>query len=222
MITTPWATAISVGARPPCLGSRFIKGGVQWKQGVVVYIIVYAVLLCSTTPIHCTPLRLHPPLMNTHRSRLRGRPSSEWGRREPGQDHSLTPVRPGISLENEGFPFGIMDFPLESGISLENEGFPRRPRGSGGLTVVVIIVSYYRTNHSSKQSSNHITNHSSNHITKHNSNHSTNHSSNHITVVVIIVLLCPVARPHSPWCPPNTITTITIMTITIIMMIITK
>ena len=39
--------------------------GVQWKQGVVVYIVLSAVLLYNTTPIHCTPLRLHPPLMNT-------------------------------------------------------------------------------------------------------------------------------------------------------------
>ena len=35
--------------------------GVQWKQGVVVHIILWAVLIYDTTPIHCTPLRLHPP-----------------------------------------------------------------------------------------------------------------------------------------------------------------
>ena len=34
-----------------------LQRGVQWKQGVVVYIILQAVLL---PPIHCTPLRLHP------------------------------------------------------------------------------------------------------------------------------------------------------------------
>ena len=39
--------------------------GVQRKQGVVAYIILQAVLLCNATPIHCTPLRLHPPLMDT-------------------------------------------------------------------------------------------------------------------------------------------------------------
>ena len=39
--------------------------GVQWKQGVVVYIILYIIFLYDTTPIHCTPLRLHPPLMKT-------------------------------------------------------------------------------------------------------------------------------------------------------------
>ena len=36
----------------------------QWKQGVVVHIISQAVLLYNTTPIHCTPLPLHPPVMN--------------------------------------------------------------------------------------------------------------------------------------------------------------
>ena len=40
--------------------------GVQWKQGVVVYNILWAVLLDKITPIHCAPLRLHPPLTNTH------------------------------------------------------------------------------------------------------------------------------------------------------------
>ena len=48
--------------------------GVQWKQGVVVYIILQAVLLYNTTPIHCTPLRLHPPLMNTPAGRPATRP----------------------------------------------------------------------------------------------------------------------------------------------------
>ena len=45
--------------------STFCKGGVQWKQGVVIYMMLYTILLYNTTPIHCTPLRLHPPLMNT-------------------------------------------------------------------------------------------------------------------------------------------------------------
>ena len=39
--------------------------GVQWKQGVVICMLLYTCLLHNTTPIHCTPLRLHPPLMNT-------------------------------------------------------------------------------------------------------------------------------------------------------------
>ena len=44
--------------------------GVQWKQGVVVHNILQAVLLYVTTPIHCTPLPLHPPLMNTHKGKV--------------------------------------------------------------------------------------------------------------------------------------------------------
>ena len=39
--------------------------GVQWKKGVVICMLLCAMLLCNTTPIHCTPLRPHPPLMNT-------------------------------------------------------------------------------------------------------------------------------------------------------------
>ena len=51
--------------------STFRKGGVQWKQGVVIYMTLYTSLLYSTTPIHCTPLRLHPPLVNTQPCRYR-------------------------------------------------------------------------------------------------------------------------------------------------------
>ena len=47
-------------------GFKIHPRGVQWKQGVLVYMILYAVPLYNTTPMHCTPLRLHPPLMNTH------------------------------------------------------------------------------------------------------------------------------------------------------------
>ena len=39
--------------------------GLQWKQGVVIRMLLYTTLLYNTTPIHCTPLRLHPPVMNT-------------------------------------------------------------------------------------------------------------------------------------------------------------
>ena len=54
--------------------AAFCKGGVQWKQGVVIRMFLYTILLYIyiyiyiTTPIHCTPLRLHPPVMNTHTS----------------------------------------------------------------------------------------------------------------------------------------------------------
>ena len=44
---------------------RIHQRGVQWKQDVVIYMMLYTSLLYSTTPIHCTPLPLHPPLMNT-------------------------------------------------------------------------------------------------------------------------------------------------------------
>ena len=39
--------------------------GVQWKQGVVMYTMLYTSLIYNTTPIHCTPLPLHPSVMNT-------------------------------------------------------------------------------------------------------------------------------------------------------------
>ena len=39
--------------------------GVQWKQGVVTCMQLYTSLSYNTTPIHCTPLPLHPPVMNT-------------------------------------------------------------------------------------------------------------------------------------------------------------
>ena len=35
--------------------------GVQWKQGVVIYMTLYTSLLYNTTPIHRTPDPLHPP-----------------------------------------------------------------------------------------------------------------------------------------------------------------
>ena len=38
--------------------------GVQWKQGVVIYVMLCTSLSYNTTPIHCTPLPLHPPLRN--------------------------------------------------------------------------------------------------------------------------------------------------------------
>ena len=46
--------------------SRDSSKGVQWKQGVAIYMMLYTSLLCDTTPIHCTPLPPHPPVMNTH------------------------------------------------------------------------------------------------------------------------------------------------------------
>ena len=43
-----------------------LQRGVQWKQGVVICVVLYTILLHNTTPIHCTPLPLHPPLQSIH------------------------------------------------------------------------------------------------------------------------------------------------------------
>ena len=53
---------------PGSLGTRFKinQRGVQWKQGVVIYMMLYTSWLHNSAPIHCTPLPLHPPVMNTH------------------------------------------------------------------------------------------------------------------------------------------------------------
>ena len=72
--------------RSPVLADRFLlrqdsSKGVQWKQGVVMYMI-YAGLLYNTTPIHCTPLPLHPPVMNTHCRPSRSR--CVWQTMKPG------------------------------------------------------------------------------------------------------------------------------------------
>ena len=47
-----------------------LQRGVQWKQGVVVYMTLYTIWLHNTTPIHCTPDPLHPPLQSIQRGRL--------------------------------------------------------------------------------------------------------------------------------------------------------
>ena len=51
--------------------------GVQWKQDVVICMLLYTSLLYTTTPIHCTPLPLHPPAMNTRR-RVSLAPKGRW------------------------------------------------------------------------------------------------------------------------------------------------
>ena len=45
-----------------------LQRGVQWKQGVVIRMLLYTIVLYNTTPIHCTPLRLHPPVMNARQA----------------------------------------------------------------------------------------------------------------------------------------------------------
>ena len=76
----------SVGNRSPYpLLSTFCKGGVQWKQGVVVYMTLYTSLLYNITPIHCTHLPLHPPLLSIHTRVLSYlRPPSALGSRTFG------------------------------------------------------------------------------------------------------------------------------------------
>ena len=49
---------------PPALYIH--QKGVQWKQGVVIYMMSYTCLLYKITPIHCTPLPLQPSVMNTN------------------------------------------------------------------------------------------------------------------------------------------------------------
>ena len=60
-------TQIILQARPNGSQVKFVyipQRGVQWKQGVVIYMTVYTSLLYNTTPIHCTPDPLHPPLQS--------------------------------------------------------------------------------------------------------------------------------------------------------------
>ena len=38
-----------------------LQRGVQWKQGVVICMVLYTILLHNTTPIHCTPRSTAPP-----------------------------------------------------------------------------------------------------------------------------------------------------------------
>ena len=74
------------GARPGCVDAimaldeesrqarlKIHQRGVQWKKGVVICMLLYTTLSYNTTPIRCTPLPLHPPVMNTQRRRLRRR-----------------------------------------------------------------------------------------------------------------------------------------------------
>ena len=63
----PWTPARH-SARPGCLHSA---KGVQWKQGVVICMVLYTILLYNPAPIHCTPLPLHPPVMNTQAGQRR-------------------------------------------------------------------------------------------------------------------------------------------------------
>ena len=52
------------GAGPAAKNILHSAKGVQWKQGVVIHMTLYTSLLHNTTPIHCTPDPLHPPLQS--------------------------------------------------------------------------------------------------------------------------------------------------------------
>ena len=56
--------ALFSSARFGGLGDQVHQRGMQLKQGVVIYMMLYTSLSYNTTPIHCTPLPLHPPVMN--------------------------------------------------------------------------------------------------------------------------------------------------------------
>ena len=62
-----------------------LQRGVQWKQGVVICVVLYTSLLYNATQIHCTPLSLHPPVMNIQSGTIPA---------DSGQAHyALRPVR---------------------------------------------------------------------------------------------------------------------------------
>ena len=41
-----------------------LQRGMQWKQVAVICMVLFAMLLYNTTPIHRTPIPLHSPVMN--------------------------------------------------------------------------------------------------------------------------------------------------------------
>ena len=49
----------------PGTAIKIHQRGVQWVQGVVICMMLHASALYETSPIHCTPLRLHPPTIDT-------------------------------------------------------------------------------------------------------------------------------------------------------------
>ena len=56
-----------------------LQRGVQWNQGVVICMPLYTSLLHNTTPIHCTPHPLHPPLQSIQRWPSTTTPSAPSG-----------------------------------------------------------------------------------------------------------------------------------------------
>ena len=77
VLRTPWpvrAAPRSTSAAPPTPTRsprlKIHQRGVQGKHGVVIYMMLHTILSYNTTPIHCTPLPLHPLLRNAQRRRL--------------------------------------------------------------------------------------------------------------------------------------------------------
>ena len=86
--TLYWRAPFNNAARRE--GLYIPQRGVQWKQGVVNHMMLCTILLYNTTPIHCTPLRLHPPLQS-----IQGREGRCRRRRCParGLPGSLSQIR---------------------------------------------------------------------------------------------------------------------------------
>ena len=75
--------------------------GVQWKQGVVIYVLIYTSVLYGTTPINCSRLPLHPPC-NDYPTNMSPRHSSRGS------------VRSGAAVSTEaiGAPSGVNSITL--------------------------------------------------------------------------------------------------------------
>ena len=58
-------TSFSRKASVPHPGLHSAKGGAV-ETGCSDFMMLYISLLYDTNPMHCTPLPLHPPVMNTH------------------------------------------------------------------------------------------------------------------------------------------------------------
>ena len=74
--------------------------GVQWKQGVVIYMMLCTSLLYNATQIHCTPLPLHPTVLNTQFSYILtvGNAGGIFASVSPGRRNSETSLRLGGKL----------------------------------------------------------------------------------------------------------------------------
>ena len=90
--TVMYFISLVLQTRPPNFSTRdwivyIPQRGVQWKQGVVIYMMLHTSLLHHTTPIRCTPLRVPPPVMNTQNC---ADSSAAWiGRGETGRSPEL-------------------------------------------------------------------------------------------------------------------------------------